>query len=122
MPRETDWTFFTNHGHVIVCLARDSGQPLREVANRVGITERAVQRIVSDLEKAGYLERQRRGRQNRYRIHLNLSLRHRVEEGISLHEVVAPLLETGLTESSQSTPLETATPFTSGMKQAGGTG
>ncbi len=73
------WTFLSNHAHVLVCLARDPKSRLRDVADRVGITERAVQRIVAELEEAGYITRTREGRQNRYQIHRNQPLRHIIE-------------------------------------------
>ncbi|MGE0394430.1 MAG: helix-turn-helix transcriptional regulator [Vicinamibacterales bacterium] len=73
------WTFLTNHGHVLVCLARSPELRLREVAERVGVTERAVQRIVADLEEAGFLTRHRSGRQNEYEIDVDRPMRHPVE-------------------------------------------
>lgn len=73
------WTFLTNHGHVLVCLARSPELRLREVAQRVGVTERAVQRIVADLEEAGFLTRHRAGRQNEYEIDVDRPMRHAVE-------------------------------------------
>ena len=75
----TNWTFLTNHGHVLICLAGDSDLRLRDVAERVGITERAVQRIVTDLEEAGYIERVKEGRRNHYKIIGTMPLRHPVE-------------------------------------------
>jgi hypothetical protein len=71
-----DWTYFSNHGHVLFCLAREPTMLLRDVAARVGVTERAVQRIVADLEAAGVLLRQRDGRRNRYTIEPHAPLRH----------------------------------------------
>ena len=88
-----EWTFFTNHGHVMVCLMRNPEQPLREVALAVGITERAVQRIISDLEAAGYLIREREGRRNKYEMHPELRLRHPLEQHCTLGallQVVVP--------------------------------
>ena len=73
------WTFLSNHTHVLVCLAADGGLTLREVAAKVGVTERAVQRIVADLEQAGVLERERDGRRNVYRIDGRFPLRHPLE-------------------------------------------
>lgn len=73
------WTFLSNHAHVLLLIARDPEVKLRDVAARVGITERAVQRIVADLESANYLERTREGRRNRYSVHTNLPLRHPIE-------------------------------------------
>jgi len=73
------WTFLTNHAHVLICLAEEPDLRLRDVAEVVGITERAVQRIVTDLEDAGVLEKSREGRRNRYTIHEEIHLRHKVE-------------------------------------------
>jgi DNA-binding MarR family transcriptional regulator len=73
------WTFLTNHAHVLAVLHSDPEKVLREVAIEVGITERAVQRIVQDLEEEGFIQRERVGRQNRYRILKGQSLRHPIE-------------------------------------------
>ena len=83
-----NWNFFTNHAHVLICLARNGEQPLREVALSVGITERAVQRIVAELEEAGYLERERVGRQNTYVIHTEGRLRHPLEAHRSIGDLL----------------------------------
>lgn len=82
------WTFLSNHGHVLVCLARDPDARLRDVAQSVGITERAVQKIVSDLEDGGVVERVRDGRRNRYRLFTDKPLRHALEA----HRSVGTLL------------------------------
>ncbi|HLM52721.1 MAG TPA: winged helix-turn-helix domain-containing protein [Pseudoxanthomonas sp.] len=82
------WTFLSNHSHVLVCLAADGEQTLREVAEKVGITERAVQRIVGELEQAGVLRRQRDGRRNRYQIARHLPLRHPLEAHIRIGELL----------------------------------
>jgi DNA-binding IclR family transcriptional regulator len=74
------WTFLTNHAHVLLCIAADPAMRLRDVAEKVGITERAAQRIVADLVEAGYLTRTRVGRRNQYEIHPELPLRHPVEQ------------------------------------------
>ena len=73
------WTFLTNHSHVLLCLAQDPESRLRDVAERVGVTERAVQGIVAELEEAGVLTRIRDGRRNRYEFHPEQPLRHPVE-------------------------------------------
>ena len=73
------FTYLSNHTHVLVCLAEDPGMRLRDVSDLVGITERAVQRVIADLERAGVLQRERDGRRNRYQINLNARLRHPLE-------------------------------------------
>lgn len=83
-----NWTFLSNHAHVLVCLAQDPDARLRDVAQSVGITERAVQKIVNDLEQAGVLERERAGRRNSYRLNLEAPLRHALES----HQTVGVLL------------------------------
>lgn len=82
------WTFLTNHSHVLICLAREPDLRLRDVAERVRITERAVQRIVADLEEAGVLTRSRDGRRNRYEVHLGRSLRHPVESHCTINDLL----------------------------------
>ncbi len=73
------WTFLTNHAHVLNCIADDPESRLRDIAARVGITERAAQAIVSDLEAGGYLTRTRAGRRNTYEVHPDLPFRHAIE-------------------------------------------
>lgn len=87
----SDWTFLTNHAHVMICVAQDPNIRLRDVAERVGITERATQRIVADLVEAGYLERSREGRRNSYRVNPGLPLRHPLERQHSIGEVIEVL-------------------------------
>lgn len=84
----SSWTFLTNHSHVLLCIAANPDARMRDLAAQVGITERAVQRIIDDLAEAGYLEIEREGRRNRYHIHEELLLRHPVEE----HCAVAGLI------------------------------
>jgi hypothetical protein len=74
------WTFLTNHAHVLFCLAdQPEDARVRDVAVRVGITERAVQRILGELEDAGYIQRSRVGRRNVYVVDDSLPLRHPIE-------------------------------------------
>ncbi len=73
------WTFLSNHAHVLLLIAKDPEILLKDVARTVGITERAVQRIVSDLEASSYIERERLGRRNRYKVHPEMPLRHPIE-------------------------------------------
>jgi predicted ArsR family transcriptional regulator len=89
------WTFLTNHTHVLVLLDKDEPPVLREVAVQVGITERAVQRIIQDLEEGGFVERERVGRRNRYRVVRDIRLRHPIES----HRTIGDLLNLVQSES-----------------------
>ena len=82
------WTLFSNHGHVLVCLARNSEARLRDVAADVGITERAVQKIVRDLQDGGMISVTKNGRRNCYRIHKKQTLRHRLEANCKLRDLI----------------------------------
>ncbi len=73
------WMFLSNHAHVLICVARDPGVRLRDVAERVGITERATQGIVTDLVADGYIVRTRVGRRNHYAVRTDLPMRHPLE-------------------------------------------
>ena len=73
------WTFLTNHSHVLICLAEDSGLRVRDIAGKVAITERAVLKILRELEEGGIISREREGRRTRYEIHTAIALRHPVE-------------------------------------------
>jgi DNA-binding Lrp family transcriptional regulator len=88
-----NWTFFTNHTHVLLCLARQTEISLRQVAIQIGITERAVQRIIVDLEQAGVVSRHKVGRQNQYQLNLEVPLRHPLEQPHTISEIFAPLLD-----------------------------
>ena len=81
--------FLTNHAHVLLCVSRDSGMRLREIADCVGITERAAHRIVCELESEGYLTRTREGRRNVYEVHPELPLRHNLEGDATAGDLIA---------------------------------
>ena len=85
------WTFLTNHTRVLLRLAQQPGARLRDVSSQIGITERATQRIVADLVEAGYLERQRVGRRNRYSVNRDRALRHEAEHGHEIGELLTLL-------------------------------
>ena len=85
------WTFLTNHGHVLICIAEDAGIRGRDIAARVGITERAAQSIIADLVVEGYVTRTRVGRRNQYEIHPDVPLRHPIEGGHSVGELLVSL-------------------------------
>jgi len=82
------WTFLTNHAHVLILVSQEPSIVLRDVAQQIGITERAVQRIIADLEEGGFIKREKVGRQNRYTIDKALPLRHPIEA----HRLIGDLL------------------------------
>ena len=84
LPVGRDWTFLSNYGHVLVSLGRDPDARMRDVAEAVGITERAVQQIVHDLVAQGYLQKSKIGRRNRYRVVRDAHFRHDLEAGVTL--------------------------------------
>ncbi|MGW3989223.1 helix-turn-helix transcriptional regulator [Streptomyces sp. NPDC004830] len=107
--RGDHWTFLTNHARVLISLANDPEARLRDVADRIGITERAVQLIVADLEAAGYLTRTRVGRRNRYTIDPTVALRHPSEADHPVGDLLATFLHRedspdGGTEAEGATP------------------
>jgi predicted transcriptional regulator len=102
------WTFLTNHGHVLVCLATDPDARLREVADRVGITERAVQQIVAELEQGGYVLKERVGRRNHYTVVRDGRFRHRLEEGTTVGAFLDLVVEA--TSSAGVQPDQAGTP------------
>lgn len=77
--RQRGWTYLTNHSLVLICLADDPYIRLLDIAERVGITDRAVQKILRDLESEGAIERSKEGRCNRYSVNLGQPLRHPIE-------------------------------------------
>jgi DNA-binding MarR family transcriptional regulator len=82
------WTFLTNHAQVLLCLAENPDIRLRDVAEHVGITERAAQRILAELVEAGYVKTERVGRRNRYTVDRDHAMRHAAQDG---HDVGALL-------------------------------
>lgn len=88
LAEEASWTFLTNHAHVLLCISRDPEIRLRDLAELVGITERAAHRIVVDLENGGYISRERTGRRNHYEVHDHTALRHPIER----HRTAASLI------------------------------
>ena len=88
VSEESRWNFFTNHAHILIYLEAHPDQTLRRVALAIGITERAVQRIVAELEGGGYLKRTRVGRQNKYEINGDMPLRDSQESHRSVRELL----------------------------------
>jgi predicted transcriptional regulator len=86
------WTFLTNHAHVVICLFENPSLRVRDVAVMVGITERAVQKIISELEAGGILQRERQGRRNVYQIRTDRPLRHPVEAHCTVADLIGFVL------------------------------
>ncbi|MDP6712451.1 MAG: helix-turn-helix domain-containing protein [Nitrospinaceae bacterium] len=84
----TSWTFLTNHSHVLLCLAQNPSARIRDIAVEVGITERAVQRIIVELEADRYLEHIRDGRRNVYRVFSRKPLRHNIEKHRQVYDLI----------------------------------
>jgi predicted transcriptional regulator len=85
------WTFLTNHGHVLLCIAGGTQLTARELAIDVGITERSVQAILSDLADGGYVVKTKVGRRNTYKINPKGKLRHPLEAGHTVGEFITAL-------------------------------
>jgi hypothetical protein len=105
-----EWTFFSNYGHVLVCLARNRDARLRDVAEEVGLTERAVQKIVRDLQQADYLTVTKQGRCNRYRINRRKALRHALESHCTVGQLLGLVAKPGHHDQGAETELPAAEP------------
>jgi hypothetical protein len=90
-PELPTWTFLTNHAHVLIALHRDPELRQRDISYAVGITIGAVQRIIDDLETGGYITRTKIGRRNRYQISPKRPLRHPLEAGHLVDELLTIL-------------------------------
>lgn len=84
----SDWTLLTNHAHVLILLSRDPDLRMRDIAVEVGITERAVARIVQELTQEGYVQVEKHGRRNHYTVARHRPMRHRVERGATLGDLL----------------------------------
>lgn len=79
-PAKANWTFLTNHARVLLCIAQEPGARIRDVARLIGLTERSVQRILTDLTEAGYVSRIHQGRRNHYVVHSDIPFRRPTEQ------------------------------------------
>jgi len=91
MDKVSDWTFLSNYAHVLVCLALNPEARLREVADQVGITERSAMRLITQLDEAGILTREKQGRRNHYLIDMDAPLRHSMESHCTVGQLLAML-------------------------------
>jgi len=88
LDASSTWHFLTNHSHVLLCISDDPDITVRDLAHEIGITERAVMRIIGELDDAGVIERTREGRRNHYEIHRDLHLRHPVEAHCTVGDLI----------------------------------
>ncbi|MDQ3739849.1 MAG: MarR family transcriptional regulator [Actinomycetota bacterium] len=89
----TSWTFLTNHAQVLLAIAREPTARMRDIADAVGITERAAQRIVTDLVDEGYVDRRRVGRRNEYKVNEHTRMRHPLARDHEVGEILGVLSE-----------------------------
>jgi predicted transcriptional regulator len=85
------WRFLSNHTQVLLCVSRDPNARFRDIAESVGITERAAQRIVADLIESGYVESERTGRRNHYTVNTDIAMRHPAQRGHEIGELLGLL-------------------------------
>jgi predicted ArsR family transcriptional regulator len=99
--RESEtWTFLTNHARVLILIAETVGIRLRDVADQVGITERAAQRIVAELEAAGYLTHDKVGRRNHYQLRPDVRLRHPLEHGVEVGKLLEVFVDRSILQEA----------------------
>lgn len=108
------WSFLSNHGRVLLCLAQDPGMRLRDIATHVGVTERSAYGIVADLTKAGYVAKLKDGRRNRYQIQAHRPLPESTARERTVGEVLALLADTDIADTdaanTDATNTETGAP------------
>lgn len=102
-----DWTFLSNHGHVLIALGREPDARIRDIAEVVGITERAVQNILADLCSAGYVAKERLGRRNHYELHPEEPMRHPLEHGHAIGELLEAIGDEAATPAAAPDPSAT---------------
>lgn len=93
MPPPPRWKFITNHGLVLSYISHNPRSTAREIANEIGVTERTTHKIISDLEEAGYIERRKDGRRNRYRVNPDMPLRHHTKRDVIVKELLEALTD-----------------------------
>jgi DNA-binding Lrp family transcriptional regulator len=106
LPQKSRWNFFTNHARILIYLEAHPDHTLRRVALAIGITERAVQRIVAELEEGGYLKRAKVGRQNKYEINVDTPLRHSQESHRSVKELLDWVKPSAVNVKDEYNPLD----------------
>lgn len=90
-PTQGSWTFLTNHAHILICLRHEPTLRVRDLADLVGVTERAAHRILGDLIESGYVSKERAGRRNHYRLNLDHPMRHPLERSTPVRHLIEAL-------------------------------
>lgn len=103
-PPPRTWTLLTNHARLLILVARDPQSRVRDLAAQAGITERAAQGILADLEQAGFLDRRRVGRRTKYSVHADVSFRHPMEAGHEVGELLTLFLRDAPASSQLPSP------------------
>jgi DNA-binding MarR family transcriptional regulator len=91
LMKKKGWTFLTNHGRVLAYIAKHPQNTTQDTAQRAGLSIRAVQQIITDLEEGGYIARHKEGRCNRYTIHPEIPMRHRLEREHAIGDILIAL-------------------------------
>ncbi len=89
--KKKEWTVLTNHGRLLACIAKQPHSTVQEIAQEAGLSIRAVQKIISDLERDGYIDRYKEGRRNRYTVNPGMPMRHRLEQDHAVGEILLAL-------------------------------
>jgi len=89
--KKGEWTFLTNHGRVLAYIAKKPKSMTQEIARKAGITLRAVQKIITELEAGGYIVRHKEGRRNRYSVYSEMPMRHRLEREHAVGDILQAL-------------------------------
>ncbi|MEU6476498.1 helix-turn-helix domain-containing protein [Streptomyces sp. NPDC047017] len=113
------WTFVTNHARVLAAIAEDPNVRIRDIAAHCRLTERAVQRIIADLERDGYLSHTREGRSNTYRIEPGKVLRHPAEAGRTVASLLSALIEDEVGRGAETTPATATATATTAAAEPG---
>lgn len=99
-----DWSFLSNHGLAMLCIARDPSMRMRDIGDAIGIKERAAHRIVNDLVEAGYVTRERQGNRNHYQVRAEVPMRHPLVQAHSIGEILAVLADQRWVVDNRPTP------------------
>lgn len=101
---ESEWTFFSHYAHVLICLAENPRIRLRDLADRIGVTERTAMRLIDRLDRAGVVRRTRHGRRNYYEIDTRGVLQHPIEPACTVEHLLRVVMQAGEEQAARSVP------------------